>query len=46
MDVNAGVIADGEATVQDVGKETFRQFLETASGSPSKSESQGIGESD
>ncbi|MBV9890497.1 MAG: galactarate dehydratase [Rhizobacter sp.] len=32
MDVNAGRIADGEATVEDVGWELFRLMLEVASG--------------
>lgn len=32
MDINAGVIADGEATVQEVGKEIFEMILEVASG--------------
>ena len=32
MDVNAGVIADGEATVQQVGRRVFDLMLEVASG--------------
>lgn len=32
MDVNAGRIADGEATVEDVGREIFDLLLEVASG--------------
>jgi altronate hydrolase len=32
MDVNAGRIADGEATVQTVGREIFDLLLEVASG--------------
>lgn len=32
MDVNAGRIADGEATVQDVGREIFEALLRVASG--------------
>ncbi len=32
MDVNAGVIADGDKTVQEVGKEIFDLMLEVASG--------------
>ncbi|MCC2636142.1 MAG: garD [Ramlibacter sp.] len=32
MDVNAGVIADGEATIEDVGWQLFRLMLEVASG--------------
>ena len=32
MDVNAGTIADGSATIEDVGWELFRLILEVASG--------------
>jgi altronate hydrolase len=32
MDINAGRIADGEATVQDVGEEMFKLLLKVASG--------------
>ena len=32
MDVNAGTIADGSATIEDVGWEMFRLMLEVASG--------------
>ncbi|MEO8080958.1 MAG: galactarate dehydratase, partial [Caldimonas sp.] len=32
MDVNAGTIADGSATIEDVGWELFRTMLEVASG--------------
>ena len=32
MDVNAGAIADGSATIEDVGWELFRLMLEVASG--------------
>ena len=32
MDVNAGRIADGDATVQGVGREIFELVLEAASG--------------
>ena len=32
MDVNAGRIADGEASIEDVGWELFRTLLEVASG--------------
>ena len=33
MDVNAGRIADGEATIEEVGREILRRLLEVASGS-------------
>jgi galactarate dehydratase len=32
MDVNAGTIADGKATIEDVGWELFRLMLDVASG--------------
>jgi galactarate dehydratase len=32
MDVNAGRIADGEATIEDVGRELFQLMLDVASG--------------
>jgi len=32
MDVDAGRIATGEATIEEVGRELFRQLLEVASG--------------
>ncbi len=32
MDVNAGRIADGEATIEDVGREMFQLMLDVASG--------------
>jgi altronate hydrolase len=38
MDVNAGLIADGEATVQGVGRQIFEMVLEVASGRRTHSE--------
>jgi galactarate dehydratase len=32
MDINAGRIADGDATIEDVGWEMFRTLLDVASG--------------
>jgi altronate hydrolase len=32
MDINAGAIADGEKSVQDVGREIFEMLLRVASG--------------
>ena len=43
MDVDAGVIYQG-ATVADVGQEIFELILAVASGQPTKSEVQGLGE--
>jgi altronate dehydratase len=38
MDVNAGTIADGEKTVQEVGKEIFDLMLRVASGEKTRAE--------
>lgn len=43
MDLNAGEILHGR-TVADVGAELFQQILDVASGKPTKSEAQGIGD--
>ncbi len=46
MDINCGAIADGEAAVAEVGQKIFEHVLEVASGSRSKSEELGFGESE
>ena len=46
MDVNAGDIVSGVASVEDVGKEIFRLLLRVASGEPTKSEAQGLGDNE
>jgi altronate hydrolase len=38
MDVNAGRIVDGEASVEEVGREIFGRLLEVASGQKTSSE--------
>jgi altronate hydrolase len=38
MDINAGVIADGESTVDRVGREIFDMLLRVASGEKTKAE--------
>jgi altronate hydrolase len=43
MDINCGPVADGEASVEALGRVIFRRILEVASGSRTKSESPGIG---
>jgi altronate hydrolase len=43
MDVNCGVIIDGEMTIPEMGKLIFEQLLQHASGSPTKSEIAGVG---
>ncbi|MCA8993055.1 MAG: altronate dehydratase [Planctomycetaceae bacterium] len=44
MDINAGTILDGEATVESVGAEIFEKVIAVASGEQTKSEAQGIGD--
>ncbi|MDE0780716.1 MAG: altronate dehydratase family protein [Alphaproteobacteria bacterium] len=46
MDINAGQIADGDATIEDVGEEIFDYMLEVASGKQSKSEELGFGDNE
>lgn len=46
MDVNAGVILDGEATLEETGELIFRKMLETASGTRTKSEELGLGDNE
>jgi len=46
MDINCGKIADGEATVAQMGEQIFRLILETASGRKTKSESLDMGENE
>jgi altronate hydrolase len=43
MDLNCGVIADGEASVAELGQRIFGRILEVASGGRTKSELLGIG---
>ncbi len=44
MDIDCGVIGDGEATIEELGERIFRFVLETASGKKTKSETHGIGD--
>lgn len=44
MDINAGGVLDGEATVESVGQEIFEKILAVAGGEQTKSEAQGIGD--
>ncbi|MDX1970454.1 MAG: altronate dehydratase family protein [Planctomycetaceae bacterium] len=43
MDINAGTILEG-ATIEEVGREIFEDVIAVASGKPTKSEAQGIGD--
>lgn len=44
IDLDAGVIATGQAGVEEVGDRIFELLIETASGRRSKSEAQGLGD--
>jgi altronate hydrolase len=44
MDLNCGLIADGEVTVEEMGVQIYKLLLETASGRRTKSELLGYGE--
>ena len=46
MDINCGTIADGDATVADMGQQIFDYVLAVASGQPSKSEALGFGDNE
>ncbi len=46
MDVNCGAIVDGEMTVDEMGEHIFRMILDVASGTQSKSEIHGYGDSE
>lgn len=46
MDINCGVVIDGEATLQEVGQRIFDLMLKVASGEKSKSELAGLGENE
>ncbi|WP_426956381.1 UxaA family hydrolase [Muricoccus radiodurans] len=43
MDINCGVVLDGEATIAEMGEAVFRHLLRVASGERTKSEILGIG---
>ncbi|KKL71477.1 hypothetical protein LCGC14_2094500, partial [marine sediment metagenome] len=44
MDVNCGLLMDGEETMEEIGRRIFSFILETASGKKTKSEAYGIGD--
>lgn len=46
MDVNCGTIVDGTATLDDMGARIATLMIEVASGTPTRSEALGIGESE
>ncbi|GAB7528023.1 altronate dehydratase family protein [Pseudomonas sp. 3A(2025)] len=44
MDINCGQIIDGDKTIVQMGQEIFERLLEHASGTPTRSELNGLGE--
>ena len=46
MDINCGVVIDGEQDLEQLGAYIFEQILEVASGRKTKSEELGVGESE
>ena len=44
MDINAGRILDGDASVEEVGREIYEKIIAVASGEASFSEAQGLGD--
>ena len=46
MDINCGLILDGEETIETMGRKIFEQFLRIASGAKSCSERLGLGETE
>jgi altronate hydrolase len=46
MDINCGLIADGEKSLDEMGEAVFRRILDTASGKKTKSETYGFGDNE
>ena len=46
MDINCGETMDGAATVDEMGERIFNKLLDTASGTRTKSELNGIGDNE
>lgn len=46
MDINCGTIIDGQATVEEMGRQIFERILATASGEKTRSELLGMGENE
>jgi len=46
MDLNCGEILEGAATIEQLGAKLFQMLLDTASGSPSRSELHGYGQNE
>jgi altronate hydrolase len=46
MDINCGLIVDGEVSVDEMGERIFRAILDYASGKETKSEDLGLGDNE
>lgn len=46
MDINCGLIVDGERTIEEMGQRIFEHILRVASGESSKSELLGLGDNE
>ena len=46
MDINCGVVVDGEVTIEEMGQRIFDEMLEVASGKKTKSEELGLGDNE
>jgi len=46
IDINCGEVIDGTASIDEMGERIFQLMLKTASGSATKSESHGYGQSE
>ena len=46
MDINCGLIVDGECTIEEMGQRIFQHILRVASGESSKSELLGLGDNE
>jgi altronate hydrolase len=46
MDINCGVVVDGEVTIDEMGQRIFDEMLQVASGKRTKSEELGLGDNE
>jgi altronate hydrolase len=46
MDINCGLIADGEKSLAEMGEFVFQKILDTASGKKTRSEIYGFGDNE
>ncbi|MBT9457879.1 MAG: altronate dehydratase [Burkholderiaceae bacterium] len=46
MDINCGLVVDGELSIEEMGQQIFDEILRVASGQPTKSEQLGLGDNE